>query len=95
MVLDISGVRRIVVRYCGCDKTVSRSIQITRVGWYPTPSDNPTTAFTHGMLDYFSGPPDEDEDILRNFYDGIIAISDVPGLDPKNVYLLLSMQSVR
>ena len=44
-VFDLSGAHRLVVRYCGCDGTLSKHTQLLRARWFPATIERPATGF--------------------------------------------------
>lgn len=88
MVFDLSGVHRLVVRYCGCDRTIPKYIQLLRARWFPATIDRPATAFAFDILDFFHGLQNQNKCNPYDFYHAIIQRSDAAGLRPEIVHLL-------
>lgn len=85
MVFDLSGVHRLVVRYCKCDKTLSKHKQILCVRWFPAMIDLPATAFTFDILDFFSRLQDQGKCNPYDFYHTVLRLSDAAGVKPEIV----------
>ena len=65
MVFDLSGVHRLVVRYCGCEAALSKAVQLFDVHWFPATIDRPAMAFTFNFLDFFQSPGSEQVQSIR------------------------------
>lgn len=88
MVFDLSGVHRLVVRYCGCDGTLSKHAQLLRARLFPATIDRPATAFAFDILDFFHELQNQNKCNPYDFYRAIIQRSDAAGLNPAIVCLL-------
>ena len=85
MVFDISGVHRLVVRYCGCDRTLSKYRQLLRKRWFPAMINRPATAFSYNTLDLFSKLQDQSKCNPYDFYHSILRRWNPAGLKPEIV----------
>lgn len=56
-VCDLSGFHEVNITFCGClqddDNPVPMWIQLLRIGWYPSSTVKPSTAFTLPLLDFY------------------------------------------
>ena len=85
MVFNLSGVHRLVVRYCGCDGTIPKHTQLLRTCWFPVTLDRPATAFAFDILDFFHKLQNQNKCNPYDFYHAIIQRSDAAGLNPEIV----------
>ncbi|RDX43071.1 hypothetical protein OH76DRAFT_1458528 [Lentinus brumalis] len=53
VLVDLSGVHELTVRYCGCESAIQHHLQLLRARWYPATSTNPKTAATFQVLESF------------------------------------------
>ena len=93
MVFDLSGVHRLVVRYCGCDGTLSKHTQLLRARWFPATLDRPATAFSFNILDFFHELQNQNKCNPYDFYRAILQRSDAAGLNPGIVCLLFILSA--
>ena len=94
MVFDLSGVHRLVVRYCGCDGTLSKDIQLLDAYWFPATIYRPATAFAFDILDFFHKLQDQNKCNPYDFYHAITQRSDAAGLNPEIVLLLFILFAI-
>jgi len=85
MVFDLSGVHRLVVRYCNCDRTAPNYIQLLRVRWFPATIERPSTVFGFDILDFFHKLQNQSKCNPYDFYHAIIQRTDAAGLNPEIV----------
>lgn len=88
MVFDLSGVHRLVVRYCECDVTLPNHTQLLLADWFPAMIDRPATAFADDLLDFFHTLQDQNKCNPYDFYNAILQRTDAAGLGPKIARLL-------
>ena len=87
MVFDLSGVHRLVVRYCGCDGTLPKDMQLIRQRLFPATIDRPATAFAFDILEFFHELQNQNKCNPYDFYQTILRLSDAAGLKPDIVCL--------
>lgn len=85
MVFDLSGVHRLVIRYCGCGDSVSKYTQLLRARLFPATTERPSTAFSFNLLDFFHKLQSQNKCNLYDFYHTIIQRADAAGLDSEIV----------
>jgi len=91
MVFDLSGVHRLVVKYCNCDRPPPKRIQLLRSRWFPATIIRPSTAFTFDILDFYHKLQDQSKCNPYDFYHAIIQRTDAAGLKPeivRNLFLV-------
>lgn len=81
MVFDLSGVHRLVVRYCDCGAP-GKYFQLLRARLFPSTMDRPATAFTFDILDFFHKLQNQNKCNPYDFYNAILQRSDAAGLNP-------------
>lgn len=85
MVFDLSGVHRLVVRFCCCESAPPKRIQLIRARWFPATIHRPATAFAFDILDFFHKLQNQNKCNSYDFYHAIIQRSDAAGLNPEIV----------
>lgn len=85
MVFNLSGVHRLVVRYCDCPGSPRKHIQLLRAGWFPATIDRPSTAFNFDILDFFHKLQNQNKCNPYDFYHAIIQRTDAAGINPEIV----------
>ena len=85
MVFDLSGVHRLVVRYCGCREAPSKYIQLLRARWFSATIDRLSTVFAFDVLDFFHKLQNQNKCNPYDFYNAIIQRTDAAGLNPEIV----------
>ena len=85
MVFDLSGIHRLVVRYCNCEGHPPKRVQLLRSRWFPATIHRPSTAFTFDILDFFHKLQDQNKCNPYDFYHAIIQRTDAAGLKPEIV----------
>jgi hypothetical protein len=93
MVFDLTGVHRLVVRYCLCDGAPSRCIQLLRTRWFPATTERPSTAFAFDILNFFHKLQNQNKCNPYDFYHAIIQRTDAAGLNPEIVHFYFSSAS--
>ena len=58
----MAGAHRLVVRWCACDGAPPKRIQLFRRRWFPATAEDPSSAFTLDMLDFFHELKNRNED---------------------------------
>ncbi|TFK51470.1 hypothetical protein OE88DRAFT_1735365 [Heliocybe sulcata] len=54
LLIDVTGIHRVSVEYCGCQRTsLPKYAQLLRSSWFPASFKRPGTAFTFGLLNLF------------------------------------------
>jgi len=89
MVFDLSGVHRLVVRYCGCNIHLPKDIQLIRACWFPATIERPSTAFTFDLLDFFHKLQDHSKCNPYDFFNTIVRRTDAAALNPEIVSFYL------
>lgn len=85
MVIDSSGVHRLVVRYCNCPGSPPKHIQLLDACLFPATIDCPATAFSFDMLDFFHGLQNQNKCNPYDFYHAVIQRTNAAGLNPETV----------
>lgn len=85
MVFDLSGVHRLVVRYCDCPDAPPKDIQLLREGLFPATTHRPATAFSFNILDFFHTLQSQNKCNPYDFYHAIIQRADAARLSPQIV----------
>lgn len=52
-VFDRSSAYRLVVHYCACEGAPPKRTQLLHTDWFPSAINDPSSAFTFDMLDYY------------------------------------------
>jgi hypothetical protein len=71
IVVDITGVHRIWVRFCACQKT-ERYIQLLRAKMYPSSENRPRSAWTFDFLDNYVKISLQGKVSLYDFYNAVL-----------------------
>ena len=82
MVFALSGVHRLVVRYCGCLGAPRKNIQLLHARLFPATITQPSMAFAFDILDFFHKLQDQNKCNPYDFYHAIIQCTDAAGLSP-------------
>ncbi|KAK0433276.1 hypothetical protein EV421DRAFT_1741723 [Armillaria borealis] len=53
VVIDINGIHKVSVNFCGCHRAEAQYIQLLRTRWFPATVDLPCTAVTFRALNHF------------------------------------------
>ena len=85
MVFDLSGVHRLVTRYCKCRDAPPKHVQLLRARWFPATIERPATVFTFDILDFFHKLQNQNKCNPYDFYHSIIQRTDAAGLNPEIV----------
>jgi hypothetical protein len=88
MIFDLSGVHRVVVRYCECCESLSGTeiyVQLLRSDWFPATLNRPSTVFTYQLLDFFQQLQDQNKCNPYDFYHTIVRLADSAGLNSEIV----------
>ena len=91
MVFDLSGVHRLVFRYCLCTRNAPNHVQFLRARWFPATIVRPSTAFTFDFLDFFHKLQDRSKCNSLDFFNAILQRTDAAGLDPDIVCFSFSV----
>ena len=85
MVFDLSGIHRLVFRYCHCDRRTAKHIQLLRARWFPATIERPSTAFAFDFLDFFHKLQDQSKCNPYDFYNAVLQRTNAAGLNPEIV----------
>ena len=82
-VIDLSGLHRVDVTFCGCGDEnglhISSNRQLLRFGWYPASHTRPQTAFTFDFLDTYHKISLQGKLNLFDFFNAILQKTDNRG----------------
>ncbi|KAK7064875.1 CxC2 domain-containing protein [Favolaschia claudopus] len=81
-VLDLNGIHEVAVQFCACERELEMGlsrIQLVRRRWFPATSDNPRTAFTFRLLDFFHTQTLQGKTTMYDFYTSLEKITDATG----------------
>ena len=89
-VVDISGVHKLHVTFCGCIGHPPYHIQLLRDSWFPASLEHPETAFSFELLNFFQILNHHGKVSAYDFYSAVHNICDNTGLANLPVIKLLS-----
>ncbi|KAK7030582.1 CxC2 domain-containing protein [Favolaschia claudopus] len=82
VVVDLSGIHEVAVLFCGCERESEmglQRVQLVRRRWFPATTDNPRTAFTFRVLDFFHTQTLQGKTTMFDFYTSLEKITDATG----------------
>ncbi|KAF9017023.1 hypothetical protein BDZ89DRAFT_933846, partial [Hymenopellis radicata] len=80
VVMHVTGLHEVSVRYCNCLEAIPRRQQLLRFGWYPATVHRPATCATLQLLDLFHGLTLNGKLSAYNFYKTLVYITDALGI---------------
>ncbi|KAF8994207.1 hypothetical protein BDZ89DRAFT_972414, partial [Hymenopellis radicata] len=80
VVMHVTGLHEVSVRYCNCLESIPRRQQLLRFGWYPATVHQPKTCATLQLLDLFHGLTLNGKLSAYNFYKTLVYITDALGI---------------
>ncbi|KAK7039759.1 CxC2 domain-containing protein [Favolaschia claudopus] len=81
-VLDLNGLHEVAVRFCACERELEMGlarVQLIRRRWFPATSENPRTAFTFRLLDFFHTQTLQGKTTMYDFYTSLEKLTDATG----------------
>jgi hypothetical protein len=94
VVIDINGVHKVCVDYCGCTVALERVDQLLQVRWYPATTVNPKSAATFNSLEYFQLLTFESKASAFQYYNSLSRRTDNTGLGEVPVCSWLSWKAL-
>jgi hypothetical protein len=92
IVVDVTGVHRIRVRYCDCGQ-IERYIQLLRAKMYPSSEKRPSSAWTFNLLDTYLKISLQGKVSLYDFYNAILHRSHNAATSDQLVRQVLTLRS--
>ena len=78
--VDVSGVHRVNIIFCGCPAHPHPRIQLLRHSWFPASIEHPETAFTFELLNFFHLLTLQGKISAYDFYTAVHGLRDNAGL---------------
>jgi hypothetical protein len=89
VVLDLGYIHVVAVDFCACDKAFQMGptrTQLLRRRWWPATHDNPKTATTFRVLDFFLIQTWQSKTTMYDFYTSLERCTDATGEKPPHRY---------
>jgi hypothetical protein len=89
VVLDLGYIHVVAADFCGCEREYSMGparTQLLRRRWWPATHDNPKTAATFRVLDFFLVQTLQAKTTMYDFYTALEKLTDATGYKPPNQY---------
>ncbi|KAJ7084767.1 hypothetical protein B0H15DRAFT_951268 [Mycena belliarum] len=89
VVLHLGVIQEVAVDFCGCEQEFlhgTPDIQLLRRGWFPATDDQPQTAATFELLDFFHAQTLQAKTTMYDFYVALEKMTDNTGVKPPNRY---------
>ncbi len=93
IVIDLTGIHMVNVRWCECGKSPggsSRQVQLLRMNWFPTTAERPSTVISFDTLEFFHLLTLQAKTSFYDFYETLVKWIDNSGL----YHYPVSVQSV-
>ncbi|KAG2142009.1 hypothetical protein BD769DRAFT_1349021, partial [Suillus cothurnatus] len=87
VVIDIHGIHKISLDFCGCETAQIHYKQLIRAQWFPATATNPQTAATFALMEFFHLLTFESKVSAYKFYHSITRRTDNTSTTPIRVCL--------
>lgn len=85
VLVDLTGIHLVNIDFCGCEKALSRPMQLLRARIFPATSVEPRTGATFRVLEHFHIEASQGGTSAQSFYKTLARRTDNAGIDPPKV----------
>ena len=88
-ILHYNGIHNVAIRYCGCERAISKHLQLLRRGFYPATQINPRTCASFRLLEQLHLLANNSKTSTYDIYRTLEKLTENTGDPPKSRYRAL------